>query len=66
MKRENFIQDLNSKMYGKEIMIKPKVDYTVLSSGRSTNVVTFSVKEIILHMVISRFIFTEKITSRSR
>ena len=44
MKWEKFIQDLNSKIYGKEIMIKPKVDYTVLSSGCSNFFVTLSVK----------------------
>jgi len=58
MKREKFIQDLNSKMYGKEILMKPKVDYTVLSSGRSTNVVTFSMKEMILRMVMNKSLFS--------
>ena len=58
MKREKFLQDLNSKIYGKEILMKPKVDYTVLSSGRSTNVVTFSMKEMILRMVMNKSLFS--------
>ena len=47
MKREMFLQDLNAKLYGKEVLMKPSVENILLSSGRHTNVVTFSFKEMV-------------------
>ena len=58
MKRENFIQDLNSKINEKEIMMKLKVDFILLSSGCSTKVVTFSVKKMIIRMVMNKRLFS--------
>ena len=58
MKREMFLQDLNAKLYGKEVLMKPSVENILLSSGRHTNVVTFSFKEMVLRMVLNKSMFT--------
>ena len=60
MTREFFQQDFNSKLYEKEIIKKLNIDYTVLSSGCSTNVITFSAKEMILRMVMNKSLFSPK------
>ena len=48
MTRPRLLDDLNAKLYDKEVLMKPRLCRTNLSSGRSTNVVVFSVKEMIL------------------
>ena len=50
-KRKRFIRDLNRQLYRKRIMMKPKVQRVMLSSRRTTSVVTFSMREKILQMV---------------
>ena len=40
--------------------MKPSVNKIIMSSGRSTNVVTFSIKEMILRMVTRKSLFTTK------
>ena len=40
--------------------MKPIIDTVHLSSGRSTNVITFSFKEMILRMVSNRSLFNSK------
>ena len=61
MKRDKFLQELNFKLYHEEILMKPKVNKIILSSGRSTNGVDFSLKEMILRMVTNKSLFTSKI-----
>ena len=56
-KRKMLLQDLNQKLYHNEILMKPRVHNIRLSSGRTTNVVTFSVKEMILRMVMNKSLF---------
>ena len=56
-RREKFITDLNRKLYQDTIFMKPIVNPILLSSGRSTNVVTFSFKEMILNIVTNRSLF---------
>ena len=58
MKRATFLQDLNHKLYGKQVLMKPSVDNILLSSGRNTNVVTFSFKEMVLRMVLNKSLFS--------
>ena len=58
MKRVTFLQDLNNKLYGKQVLMKPHVDNILLSSGRNTNVVTFSFKEMVLRMVLNKSLFS--------
>ena len=50
-KRKCFIRDLNRQLYQRRIMMKPKVEKVMLSSSRTTSVVTFSMREKILQMV---------------
>ena len=38
--------------------MKPEMDYIVLSSDQSINIVTFSVKEIILRMIMNKSLFS--------
>ena len=49
LKRNNFNNNMNEKVYHNTSMMKPKVCETHLSSGRSNNVVNFSFKEMILN-----------------
>ena len=51
MKREKFLQKLKFNLYHEEILMKHKVNKSITFSGRSTSVVTFSIKAIILRMV---------------
>ena len=56
--RKKFIESMDKKMYeGPASNVKPKVCKTVLSSGRSSNVVSFSMKETILRMVTNKTLF---------
>ena len=49
---------MNKKLYRDDIsFMKPKISPVALSSGRSTNVVTFSFREIILRMVTNKNLF---------
>ena len=50
-RRKRFILDLNRQLYRKKIMMKPRVERVILSSLRTTSVVTFSMREKILQMV---------------
>ena len=52
------LQDLNSKLYGGQIIMKPVVNNISLGRGKTTNVVTFSFKEMILRMVLNKSLFT--------
>ena len=52
-----FITDMNRRLYQDTIFMKPKVNPTTLSSGRSTNIITFSFKEMILNIVTNRSLF---------
>ena len=47
-------------MYHEEILMKSKVNKIINSLGRSTNVVTFSIKEMLLRMVTNTSLFTQK------
>ena len=49
--RNKFINDLNMKLYQDQIIMKPIVNPIALSSGRTTNVVTFSFKEMVLNII---------------
>ena len=55
--RNKFIQNINLMLYGNDTFMHPIVEQIQLSSGRSTNVVRFSMKEMILHMVTDRILF---------
>jgi len=57
-KREYMLQDLNSKSYGGQIIMKPVVNIISLGSGRTINVVAFSFKEMILRMVLNKILIT--------
>ena len=58
LKRDQFIESMNQKLYSNSASImKPKIHQTMLSSGRTTNVVTFSITEMILRMVTNKSIF---------
>ena len=57
MKRDKFIDLMNRKLYNDKILMKPKVCETKLSSGRNTNVFTFSFKEMIIRMVTNKSLF---------
>ena len=58
MNRNNFVNSMNQKLYGSSIsMMKPKLKPTVLSSGRTSNVVVFSIKEMILKMITNKSLF---------
>ena len=56
--RKQFIESMNKKLYdGPASIMKPKVCKTVLSSGRTSNVVSFSMREMILKMVTNKTLF---------
>ena len=55
--RNKFINDLNTKLYQDQIIMKPIVNPIALSSGRTTNVVTFSFKEMVLNIITNRSLF---------
>ena len=55
--RNIFITDLNRKLYQDQIFMKPIVNPISLSSGRTTNVVTFSFKEMILDIITNQSLF---------
>ena len=58
LSRNNFIESMNKKLYTNSASImKPKLRPTLLSSGRTSNVVIFSMKEMILRMVTNKSIF---------
>ena len=58
LSRNNFLDNMNKKLYSKSVSImKPKLQLTVLSSGRTSYVVTFSMKEMILRMVTNKSLF---------
>ena len=58
LSRNNFIESMNKKLYTNSASImKPKLCPTLLSSGRTSNVVIFSMKEMILRMVTNKSIF---------
>ena len=42
MKREMFLQDLNAKLYGKDVLMKPSVENIRLSSGRHLSLIHIS------------------------
>ena len=46
--RDKFISEMNDILYKDCTMMKPLINPIRLSSGRTTNVVTFSLREIIL------------------
>ena len=56
-KRHTIITDINRSMYEKEILMKPRIEMTNLPSGQNSNVVTFSMKEMILRMVMNKSLF---------
>ena len=51
-KRKMLLQELNQKLYQNDILMKPRVNNITLSSGRTTNVVTFIIKEMIFQIRI--------------
>ena len=58
MNRNRFIDSINHKLYDENVsMMKPKLCPTLLSSRRPTNVVIFSIKDIITQMVTNKAIF---------
>ena len=58
MQRDKLINCLNRKMYNnRSALMKPKLSLTKLSSGRTTNVVTFSFREMVLKMVANKTLF---------
>lgn len=58
MKREMFLRDLHAKLYATEILMKPVMNNILLSSSRHTNVVFISSKEMVLHMVLNKSLFS--------
>ena len=57
-RRKFFLESMNKKLYRDDIsFMKPKISPVTLSSGRKTNVVTFSFREIILRMVTNKNLF---------
>ena len=58
--RDKFISDMNRILYKDCTTMKPIINTVHLSSGRNTNVITFSFKEMILRMVSNRSLFTSK------
>ena len=56
--RDKFISDMNQILYKDCTTMKPLINTVHLSSGRTTNVVTFSFREMILRMVTNRSLFT--------
>ena len=57
MKRNSLITDLKERLYGSDIHMNPRVQNLDLSSGRRTNIVTFSIKDMILRMVSNKSLF---------
>ena len=57
MNRETLISDFNHKLYGKQVIMKPRVHNVDLFSSRVTNIVTFSIKDMILCMVNNKGLF---------
>ena len=57
MKRNSLITDLKERLYGSDINMNPRVQNLNLSSGRQTNIVTFSIKDMILRMVSNKSLF---------
>ena len=58
MTRNKFLNSMNQKLYGSSItLMKPQVKQVVITSGRTSNVVIFSMKEMILRMVTNKAIF---------
>ena len=58
LNRKNFIESMNKKLYlDSASIMKPKLCPTQLTSGRTSNVVIFSMKEMILRMVTNKSIF---------
>ena len=58
MSRNKFIESMNKKLYGLSIsLMKPKLKQAVLSSGHTSNVVVFSIKEMILRMITNKSLF---------
>ena len=58
LNRKSFIESMNNKLYTRSASImKPKLCQTLLSSGRTSNVVIFSMKEMILRMVTNKSLF---------
>ena len=51
MYRKKFIESMNQKLYSNSASImKPKIRPTVLSSGRTSDVIVFSMKEMIFDL----------------
>ena len=58
LSRKQFIESMNKKLYNGPVSImKPKIYKTILSSGRTSNVVSFSMREMILKMVTNKSLF---------
>ena len=58
LKRNNLIETLNKKLYLEEgALMKPKISYINLHSNRTTKVVTFSFREMILRMITNKALF---------
>ena len=58
LQRDRLLSSLNQRLYHKRsALMKPKLSLTTLSSGRTTNVVTFSFKEMILKMITNKSLF---------
>ena len=55
--RDSFISDMNQLLYKKPATMKPIVNHVQLSSGRSTNIITFSFTEMVLKMVRNKTLF---------
>ena len=55
--RKTLINGLNNGLYGDKQIMKPSVHNLVLSSVRSTNIVTFSMKDMVLWMVNNKLLF---------
>ena len=65
--RDKFISDMNHTLYKDSTTMKPFINHIRLSSEQTTNVVTFSFREMILRMVENRSLFTpENLTFRGK
>ena len=58
--RDKFISDMNQILYKNCTTMKPIINTIKLSSGQNTNVVTFSLTEMILRMVTYKSLSTPK------
>ena len=56
--RDKFISNMNHILYKDCTTMKPFINPIYLSSGQTTNVVTFSFRETILRMVTNKCLFT--------